>query len=178
MSSHPTSREAAIQSSTGASVAAWTGLCTVSSMGKTFMTAGLLLAMGCGGNDGATPGTDFTCDPATDRNGTYLVHLVERPGGSCGELPDTLGRIDGGMPVQGPSQQCSPVAPSKFSQGNCKLENVFRCTSSDGSVVDATAVTTQLDADGAKLSGIYSASATRPGGASCTSSYDVTYTRQ
>jgi hypothetical protein len=138
--------------------------------------AGVLL-VACG-SDAGTPGTDFTCDSSQDRSGVYLVHSVERPGGTCGALTDGLTRFDGGMAVQQSDTQCEALVPTTVTDSGCTFANSLRCAGTDGSVSDVTGTTTQLDASGAKLDGIFSETVTLADGYSCSSTYDVTYTRQ
>lgn len=134
---------------------------------------GLLIA-GCGG-DAGTPGKDFHCG-ASDRTGTYLVHGTERSGGTCGPLTDTVVRLST-TPMTMPGVTCSYSQPTSVTDNGCKISSSIHCDADDGSSSDATSVLTQRDSSGDTLTGIYSVTATK-NGQSCSSSYDVRYTRQ
>jgi hypothetical protein len=100
--------------------------------------------------------------------------MTERSG-DCGAVPDQVVRIDY-TPDPGPG--CVALATDRWSEGDCKLERSQRCTVTDGSVLDFTAVTTQEDPDGARLTGIATLHLVTVNGQTCTGTYDLVATRQ
>lgn len=139
-----------------------------------------LLAFGCGGSDKApTPGVDFTCDASKERVGTYLMHMAERAGGDCGPVKDSLVRIGDGIASTSAGGQCVAVAPPTTSEGGCKIETTARCMQPDGTVTNTVGESVQDTADGSRMSGIADITVSDASGAIlCSSTFDVTYTRQ
>lgn len=134
-----------------------------------YLAFGLFLGA-CGGGDDSSSGHPDACFPAR-RDGTYLVH-TETVSGSCGDIGDTLVRIEGaGIPGN-----CVLLAPDVMSDGDCTLERVIRCEQEGGVITTTTAITTMRDAEGNRISGTVTLSLS--GAASCTGTYSVTYTRQ
>ena len=153
---------------------------TSSIMKTSFAALAALLLMACGsdGGDPGTPGVDFTCDAHTDRSGTYLMHISEHAGGICGAVPDSLVRLESGTVIHDNSFQCTDLVPTAYSDGGCSVTHSLHCVDVDGTVTDLTAKNTQRDPSGAEIVGIETESITMPDGYWCTSTYDVTFTRQ
>lgn len=134
-----------------------------------------LMALGCSSDDGGQP---ESCDPEKDRVGTYIVSYVERSGGDCGPIEDSVVRLGAG-PAPGGGTDCVLLAEPALSEGNCKLEQTVECTLPDGSVGTSHVVTTQMDEAGSLLRGVLDLTGTdASGGFICHSVYDVTYRRQ
>jgi hypothetical protein len=141
-------------------------------MAKFILGLGLLVAA-CGGSDDAP----VECE-ISDRGGTYLFHLAERGGGTCGAIPDALQRFDS----QEPSAGCALDEPDRWSENDCKLERSYSCDEpaiETGATSKTVAVTTQQDGGGAKITGLVTIRIFRPNGTvGCASTYDLTATRQ
>lgn len=136
------------------------------------------MLLGCSGG-GDDDDDSFTCNEATDRSGTYLASYSERSGGTCGDIPDELGRLDG---VNALPAQCTEDAPDVWSADGCRLDRSFTCC--EGYYCTSiVAVTEQRDASAATITGTLSLRITEfdPAGNpvdSCSSLYDMTAQRQ
>jgi len=132
-----------------------------------------LLVCACGSSDDAPNECAIS-----DRSGTYLSHMVERSGGTCGAIPDAIARFDS----QEPSSGCALDEPDRWTQNSCKLERSYSCDEpaiEAGATSSTVAVTTQQDSTGAKITGIVTIRIFRPNGTvGCASTYDLTATRQ
>lgn len=117
-----------------------------------------------------------SCEPG-DRVGTYLSHS-EKVDGSCGELSDSVGRIDD--PTFLPAN-CTHDAPDRWSNEGCKLERAFSCVATDGtgSRQSLVAVTEQQNTGGSLITGVMTMRLTDASGAFvCSGTYRITFTRQ
>ena len=138
------------------------------SSSRIFLLIGSLLAAACSNLD---PGGGSGTSCAT-RSGTYLAHFVERAGGSCGALPDQL------VGDNAVDTMCTGKADTSSDQCSSTID------------VTCAGVTNQPYTE--KGSGTWAADGTTgtaeltyvlygDGGdspATCTSTYDVTYTKQ
>ncbi len=108
-----------------------------------------------------------------------MLELEEREGGSCGPIPDQLGRLDGGG---GLDDVCVFDAPDVWSSGDCKLERAITCEEpdlGDGVTASYIASTTQTDSDGDVLESIMTLTVHNPDGSLlCKSTYEGAATRQ
>lgn len=114
--------------------------------------------------------------PCAQRSGTYLAHYVERSGGTCGALPDSLVTIN--------SQPTAPAAPCtgsiSYSKDNCDVTIAQTCpVSSDAGVYTLRQTgTATWNADGSSGSAaIEMILADSNGVVQCQSTYDLTETR-
>jgi hypothetical protein len=136
---------------------------------KRFLLIAALATVGCSGESG-TP----ECD-RTDRSGTYLFEYSQRDGGTCGDLPDYVGRLDVDAPIPA---ECTLTADDDWSPDLCKLTRSMSCLDTDGVTVNGTAITEQQDSEGDVLSGLYTVELRDSGGTLCMSTYNLTATRQ
>lgn len=131
-----------------------------------------LLAMACGGSDGE----QLQC-AKSDRTGAYVAHFVERAKGSCGPVADTVLRFDssGSLPAG-----CSFDAPDTWSADQCKLDRSYSCpVEGTTNTVSVVASSHQADSAGDKITAVETVTvydATHS--FLCTSTYDLTATRQ
>jgi hypothetical protein len=137
--------------------------------------AGALLACACSSSSDATV-LPSHCD-ISDRMGTYLDHYAERSGGTCGAIPDQVGRVDGpsGLP-----EGCALDGDDRVSENGCKLERTYTCDfPADGVIASYTGVTQAEDAGANRLIGILTVRVSDSSGSFlCSSTYDLTFTRQ
>lgn len=134
-----------------------------------------LMVLGCSSDGDGAP---TSCDPESDRVGSYVVSYAERRGGDCGSIEDNVVRLGAGSAPAG-GADCVLLAEPVLSEGNCKLEQTVECTLPDGSVGTSHVVTTQMDEAGSLLRGVLDLTGTdASGGFICHSVYDVTYRRQ
>ena len=135
---------------------------------------GLVFLAACSGGDGVEDNRPTSCDPVTERVGTYLAHF-ETLSGTCGDFPDSLARVDNYADLLA---GCVLLDPDRLSEGDCKLERHYSCPVDTGDG-EYTAITTQQDAAGSVLSGTVTVNLTdASGGFVCTGTYRVTFTRQ
>lgn len=128
----------------------------------------MVLMTGCAGADEGSE-EPLECDP-DDRRGTYLVEFDERDG-NCGPVPDQVSRIDGES-VTG-SAECVLTEDDRWSRNDCRLERSYVCAL-NGYTYEFIGFT-DSNADGSELTGLMEV--TIDDGL-CTSTYDVTWTRQ
>lgn len=144
-------------------------------MGKFAILTGILVLACSGESSSGGPTQPVQCDPSL-RDGTYLAHFVERPGGACGPETDLLVRLDasGGL-----SPGCQLTAPDEWTNGNCTLVRSLACDTSTGWRTSTTAITRDENGDGSLFTGRFTVQVYDSTGApSCLSTYDVTFTRQ
>jgi hypothetical protein len=119
---------------------------------------------------------ELTCSQS-DRDGTYLAETSERSG-TCGDAGSMLVQMDNGSEVV--ETGCT-TDYERWSDGNCTNESSVTCESpADNIVVVGVGVVTQEDSGGESFSGIMTMTIYElsSGALLCTSTYDVTYTRQ
>lgn len=129
----------------------------------------LAVLVGCSGADEAEP-----CDLA-HRDGTYLLSYTERSGGTCGELPDVVGRAD----PDSISDGCMLTEPDDVSADQCTLTRSLVCTvqNPDGAIYGIAV--TKESGGGARLEGIYTMTIRDAAGELvCLGTYDVVAVRQ
>lgn len=138
----------------------------------------LVAVVGCAGatDDGPeVDGAEESAEPITcdrdDREGTYLVEYDETDG-NCGPVPDGLVRLGETDPVPDPDVMCTATADDRWSRRECRVESSFDCLI-DGRVYSYVAVLDSNE-DASVLSGPMSITVDDV----CTSTYDVTWTRQ
>lgn len=124
---------------------------------------------------GCSKDKPVACDLA-HRTGTYVQHLVERAGGSCGIVADTVVRTDnpGGLPPG-----CTKDAADSASTDRCRYDRSYTCTVADPAGTISVVGTTTEHNGGATLTGVLSMTIKDNTGAFvCASAYDATFTRQ
>ena len=129
-----------------------------------FLGAGLLF--GCG---------EMECEPF---DGTYLAATSERSG-TCGPVGETLVQMRDGEQVGGDAG--CVVDYDRVTENNCKTERSVTCTSqADGLVITGVGVFEADDESGSSASGVLTMTvkSLSTGATQCSSTYDVTYTRQ
>lgn len=105
---------------------------------------------------------------------SYVVHFVEKSGGTCGAIPDAVVNTT----ASGEFEAQPGCTGSRTVDGCDVLLTDYVCTASNG-VVTKTTGEVKWASDGASGEGTVQISVTGAGIAkSCTSSYVVTYTRQ
>ena len=122
------------------------------------------IVAGCSGSDGPAAPTQCNQD---ERNGVYLLHAVA-VSGNCGDIPDELVNTSAGG-----TGNCTSSGVV-WSNSDCKLSFTNTC---NGGMETVTAVTVQQTQDGSVLKGIETIDV-ELSNASCTGTYDVTFTRQ
>ncbi len=138
-----------------------------------FVLLSLFLIVGCVSSHEEEP---FTCDPSEDRAGTYFMHFEERRGGTCGPTPDQLVRLGNDS---GSGGDCESTAPDVWSNDRCRVERSFVCFDAGGFIIEGIFVSDQEDERGEVLTGTHSVTIRDEyGNFLCTSTYDVTATRQ
>lgn len=130
-----------------------------------------VLAGGCSGSDGSVQCAQ------TDRAGAYLAHYSERANGTCGAIPDTVLRFSGSTAA---SPGCAFDAPDSWSTDQCTLERSISCAiPGTNQTLTGVASTHETESGGAKISGVETITIYDVNGAFlCTSTYDLTATRQ
>jgi hypothetical protein len=134
----------------------------------------LLLLASCGSEDDEP----FTCSQS-DRAGTYLMHLDERPNGTCGPASDELVRLDGSGGI---GDTCAFDAPDTWSADQCRLDRSITCCDG-GFCTTVVGFTEQQDETGSEISGVLTLRIQEIGLSGtvidgCASTYDVTAARQ
>jgi hypothetical protein len=138
--------------------------------------AALTLA-GCSAGDGGdrtdevTGSKPLVCAEFAQRSGTYLVDFVQMSG-SCGPQTGGLVRIQSELPAA-----CAFDAPDLWSAMGCTLDRAITCADANGTT-KLVSVTTQQDASGSFITGIFTIQLTDVSGDSCTGTYRVSYRRQ
>jgi hypothetical protein len=119
------------------------------------------------GTESYIPPSDGGGASCASRTGNYTAHFVERAGGTCGPLPDTV-------VASGTSTTCQgTIAPSA---DNCSVDLNQTCTVSGRSLKETG--TSHWSQDGASGSAVITMTAYTPDGKpQCTSTYDVAYTK-
>jgi hypothetical protein len=139
------------------------------------MTRWILLCagalVGCGSSSSGSP-PPTSCDPATDRLGTYLFHY-DRIGGNCGQVDDQLVSLNPGPGA--PVNSCV-INSERITEGGCKIERDGTCRAPDGTLVRTVMSSRQETEDGSFLDG--TATFTISGPVTCTGTYRVSGTRQ
>ncbi len=128
----------------------------------------LLLALtGCSSSQ-SNEGSGGSAPSCAARTGNYLAHFVERPGGSCGQITDAVAPA-GEHPAgcQGTDQP---------SADNCSIDVNQTCPLQDGGTLEETG-TSHWSVDGSKGTAVITITRKPAAGASCTSTYDVTFTK-
>lgn len=130
------------------------------------------LAVGCGGTSGGggEEALPVSCDPVTQRLGTYLMHL-ERVNGTCGEPPDSLVRLEANG-----GEGCVLDADDVWSDNGCTLDRAVSCTTAAGTS-SFVGVSTQRDQSGSRITGLATITL-RDALGTCVGTYRITYTRQ
>lgn len=103
---------------------------------------------------------------------SYVVHLVEKSGGTCGAIPDAVVNTN----ASGDFEAQPGCTGSRTVNGCDVLLTDYVCTTSNG-VSTKTTGEIKWASDGASGEGTVQISISAAG-KSCTSSYVVTYTRQ
>jgi hypothetical protein len=141
---------------------------------KSAILAGMVLfSIGCSGGDDAKP---VPCSGA-HRTGTFIAHFVERAGGTCGHITDTVTKLDSTSGQLAPGCMFDDTDTGSVDQ--CSLTRAITCPL-DGvpGTVSLVAVSTEHDGGksftGTTTSRIYDGNGTLQ----CVSTYDVTWTRQ
>jgi|SRR5579883_2268054 len=116
----------------------------------------------CSGTASGAHGDGGTC---TARSGNYVAHFVERPNGTCGSIPDAVVADAAPAGCQGTR---TPSAD------NCSLDIDLTCTTSAATTHETG--TSHWAPDGLTGNATMTIT-TQAGGHTCTSTYDVTFTR-
>jgi hypothetical protein len=126
--------------------------------------AGLaFMSFGCGSGSAEA-------NPCATPGATYLFHLVEHPGGTCGPVPDEIVNVDSDGTTS------TSVSCDDITQDGCTARNTGCMSSMNG--VDCSVTTDVTFAkDGSGATGLETATCSNSS-ASCTSTYDVTATRR
>ena len=130
-----------------------------------------LVVAGCSSTTSGT-GANGKDVPCVSPSSSYVVHFVEKSGGTCGPIQDEVVNTtaDGGF-------QAQPGCSGTRTVNGCKvLLTDYTCTNA-GVTSKTTGEVTWSD-DGKSGSGTVQISIAKNGATSCTSSYEVTYTRQ
>lgn len=132
------------------------GLCIICSLSGVF---------GCGQH----------CEQS-DLDGTYLVHAVERPNGTCGAFTDFVVQVHNGEQVA--SSDCT-VDYERVSEDACTTERALTCPEGAGYESVGVGKITQ-EPGGETVSGILSVTVNDLANntIACVSTYDLTYRRQ
>jgi hypothetical protein len=133
------------------------------------------------GDDEDSPPRPTSCDPTTQRVGTYLMSFAE-VSGTCGPVSSQLVSLNPGAEADG----CT-IHSEVLSEGGCKLERTLTCvaqvrddTQWGGIAIvtnNTTAVTYQRTQDGSRIEGTMTV-ALDNGRSSCRSTYSVAAVRQ
>lgn len=130
----------------------------------------VLLSLGTGACSDDAGAVD--CSKA-HRSGTFLAKFTEREGGSCGPIPETVARLDADTLLEG----CELDAPDDWSADECTLTRSYTCPL-DGAPGSASFVAVSHESadgfEGTSTARVYDTA----GALVCTSTYDVTWTRQ
>lgn len=142
------------------------------------LTIGLLLSLVACSSSSPTsaPGstksqvTTSKANPCATPGATYQVHFVEQPNGTCGTLSDQIINInpDGTINV---SFSCEKVVAS-----GCTVQGTNCVGEADGVSCTGTSDST-FASDGSSASGVETLSCS-DSTSGCTSTYQVTFTRQ
>lgn len=137
-------------------------------MKATGWAVALALAWGCGGSGGSTT---LNANPCATPGATYLGHFVEQSG-TCGPIPDQIINVN----PDGTLSSSMAVSCAQTTVAGCTTQNTDCMSTSAGSTCSVTSDVT-FSPDGTSASGLETARCTYSGG-SCTSTYNVTATRQ
>lgn len=141
---------------------------TFRSMGFAVLLAPAVLAA-CASSDPQTSGVRNEVNACATQGATYLLHMVQRAGGTCGNPPDRVVNLD--------DPAITNVFCAAVTQANCVARGTDCVESSDGCTSTYTYKTT-FAADGASATSLHSVSMRCSDGSSCSSTYDTTMTRQ
>lgn len=138
----------------------------------------VLGALACFACSSETENRPVTC-AKTERSGTYAMRFTERAGGTCGAIPEQLGRLDDAEALL---PGCQLDAADRWSADECKLERAYTCPEpgiGSGVTSQSVAVSTQMTEDASRIDGTITLTIKRPDGtALCKSTYDATFVRQ
>jgi hypothetical protein len=124
----------------------------------------LLFLCACGSETYIPPGDGGAGAACVSRSGNYVAHFVERPGGTCGAVADSV------VPADTVPAGCQGSRTP--SADNCSIDINQTCTVS-GQTFKQTG-TSHWTQDGSTGSAVITLSRATP---SCTSTYDVTFTK-
>lgn len=132
----------------------------------------VLLLLAC---SSSTASSEPSSCPAegTDRTGVYRF-TFKTVSGNCGDIPEGL--IDLTPNATG-SNGCT-VTSRTFGENNCKMTVDETCPVKGGGTLTETAVTREVAAGGATLSGTFTVDISGAGADDCVGTYDVTAVRQ
>jgi hypothetical protein len=136
-------------------------------------SAALTMIVGCGSStsSGTSGPQQETANPCATRGATYLESLVQ-VSGTCGAIPSEIFNVSS----NGTVTTTSAVTCASVSQTGCTAQDSDCTYTSNGLSVTMTDDVT-FAADGSSATGLATISATGSG-VSCTSTYQVTMTRQ
>lgn len=127
--------------------------------------------VGCSSDDssGGSSGVPNEVNACATKGATYLVHQEERPGGTCGAIPDQIVNID--------DPSITAFTCESVTQENCVARGTACKTHEKGCDVTNTYMTT-FAADGSSAESVETYNISCSDGSYCTSTYDAAMTRQ
>ena len=124
----------------------------------------VLCQAACGGDD---PGCDIG-----DRQGVYLQQMTQRPGGTCGAVPDEVIDVRSGGASES-AMACQERVPDELSDASCQLTRSLSCSVPGGGTTTILAVTTDIYGDGSVFEGTMTVTVVDPVYGDCRSTYDL-----
>ncbi len=137
-----------------------------------------VVCLGCSGGSSSESTraglSNFNSPPCTGRTATYRVHFVEEAGGTCGPIADVIeSNASGKATADDTARGC--MGRSVGSPNGCVVAVDTTCPVPNGELRDVGNV--YWSQDGARGAGEVNETIT-VGSSSCSSIYDVTWTRQ
>jgi hypothetical protein len=141
-----------------------------------FFLGGVLLSVaGCSSSSSPSSGNTSSSEianPCATKGASYVESFVEQQGGTCGPISNVLVNVNS----DGTITTSTPITCAHVSQNGCTAQDTNCTFSSNGFDFTETFDVTFAD-DGSSAHGVVTISGSGKG-QSCTSTYDVTFTRQ
>lgn len=138
---------------------------------RVLVGAAIVGVVGCSSDESGSgsAGVPNQLNECATKGATYFAHHEERPGGTCGQVPDQVVNTDD------PGITASTCA--SVTQENCVARGTSCKSFEKGCEITLTYMT-KFTADGSSATSVGTYNISCSDGSYCTSTYDVTMTRQ
>jgi hypothetical protein len=134
----------------------------------------IIIAAGCSSPSSSTgTGGGTVCAPQI---GSYLVHFVERTGGTCGAVPDRIAAFNEGPNAM---SMLAPGCTGQDQESSTCIETLsVMCFDPMSGITSNISGDLHFSADASTGHGVWQVDIRDKAGMSCSSIYDLTVTRQ